>query len=609
MQWSACRKAAWAVFAGMTTFGSVRPADPLRLAPIEPKLPIQVEVLPPVHLGPEQPVPDRRFAPITVRPASPYGPAIPGLHPSAITPLGLISETGSVPREATLATPAPDASPTTPADTCANPWAETPSIQPLPRLGFFTVPPSGPGYYSGIEFLLKTLREKPPTMPYPPAAFVPTSAFDYDYRYLDKPNDNQYDPSDQLKRMHPTPDTMLTIGGESRARYMNEIDSRLGTANNEYMLYRNRVWADFWYTDSFRIYGEFISAIIDGNDLAPLPIDKNEADFLNLFAEVRVCELGGAPVYVRVGRQEMLFGSERLITTLDWANTRRTFEGVRAFRRTEAFDVDVFAVHPVTINPTTIDKADTETLFYGIWTTYRPVKGTTIDLYYLGLNNDADVADRFIPGARSPRGTQMVHTVGARAAGNDGSFLYDFEGMLQSGDNGRRDLSAYAYTTAVGWEFAEHPWRPQVWVGYDYASGTADPAGGNDDTFNQLFAFGHYYLGFLDMVGRQNIEDLNCQLAVYPQPWITLIAQGHHFQLAEARDFLYNAAGKPTRRSANGLAGRDVGNEIDLFANFHLTPHQDLVVGYSKLFAGQFIRETGPNVSPELFYAMYNFRW
>src|SRR5205823_13948269 len=101
-----------------------------------------------------------------------------------------------------------------------------------------------------------------------------------------------------------------------------------------------------------------------------------------------------------------------------------------------------------------------------------------------------------------------------------------------------------------------------------------------DHTFNQLYAFGHYYLGWVDLVGRQNIEDLSCQVAAFPQPWITLVAQSHHFHLAESRDFLYNAAGLPTRRSPLGIAGRDVGNELDLFANLHLTPHQDVVLGY-----------------------------
>ena len=42
------------------------------------------------------------------------------------------------------------------------------------------------------------------------------------------------------------------------------------------------------------------------------------------------------------------------------------------------------------------------------------------------------------------------------------------------------------------------------------------------------------------------------------------------------------------RRDPTGLAGDDVGQELDLYANFHLSMHQDLLLGYSKLFAGDF---------------------
>jgi hypothetical protein len=600
MRWIARRKAAWVLTTWLTALGLARAADPA---------PAGVELLPPVQLQVVSPTAPASLIPLYARPASPYGPAMPGLHPAvSATPI-LIGEAAPTPREVGQAT-LPPARVVGPNGVVIHgdplPWENTPTIQPFPRMGVFVLPPSGPGYYSFLDLLHHQMRDQPPALAYPAFALQPPSGFDADYRYIESPDHDRFDIFDQLKRMHPTPETMLTIGGQSDMRYMNEINSRLGKPNDEYMLYRNRVWADLWYTENFRIYGEFISAIIDGNDLPPLPIDKNEAAFLNLFVEARVCDLGGAPVYVRVGRQELLFGSQRLISPLDWANTRRTFEGVRAYRRSDELDVDVFAVHPVVINPTTEDKADTKALFYGIWTTYRPTKDTVVDLYYLGLKDDSLVADRFVP---TVRGDQDIHTFGARWAGNEGSFLFDFEGMCQKGTNAQRDVSACAFTAALGWEFAEHPWRPQVWASYDYASGTKDPSSGADHTFNQLFPFGHYYLGFIDLVGRQNIEDLNFQVSAYPDKWVTLLAQFHHFQLAEAQDFLYNAAGVPTRRSPLGIASRDVGNEIDLLANFHITPHQDFLIGYSKLFAGQFIRDTGPNVSPELFYAMYNFRW
>jgi hypothetical protein len=145
---------------------------------------------------------------------------------------------------------------------------------------------------------------------------------------------------------------------------------------------------------------------------------------------------------------------------------------------------------------------------------------------------------------------------------------------------------------------------------FDYASGD-DRAGatGTVNTFNQLFPFGHYYLGFIDQVGRQNIQDLNLHLNYFPTHWIAGFIQYHRFWLAEPEDALYNAGGRVVRKDPTGRTGRDVGQEIDFLWNFHLTTHQDVVVGYSKLFVGEFLKRTGNPDSPEFFYLQYTYRW
>ena len=113
----------------------------------------------------------------------------------------------------------------------------------------------------------------------------------------------------------------------------------------------------------------------------------NKSDFLNLFVDAKIANLDGNPAYVRVGRQELLFGSQRLISPLDWANTRRTFQGVRAFRQTDKWDFDLFWVQPVIANANRLDSVDNNQNFVGAWATYRPKKGQTIDAYYLMLDN------------------------------------------------------------------------------------------------------------------------------------------------------------------------------------------------------------------------------
>ena len=48
--------------------------------------------------------------------------------------------------------------------------------------------------------------------------------------------------------------------------------------------------------------------------------------------------------------------------------------------------------------------------------------------------------------------------------------------------------------------------NPTFWAYYDYASGDSDPTDGRSHTFNDLYPFGHYYLGWIDQVGFLEID-------------------------------------------------------------------------------------------------------
>src|SRR5262249_40473919 len=162
---------------------------------------------------------------------------------------------------------------------------------------------------------------------------------------------------------------------------------------------------------------------------------------------LKICDIDGHPAYVRVGRQELLLGSQRLISPLDWANTRRTFEGVRVFRQGEKFDVDAFWASPVVPNPEKFDSVNDRRNFAGIWTTYRPQKGHFLDAYYLVLDDAGPV-----PSPLAPKPQPFtVHTLGSRYAGDCNHFLWDFEGMVQVGQREAQHIIAGAATAGVGY--------------------------------------------------------------------------------------------------------------------------------------------------------------
>jgi hypothetical protein len=478
----------------------------------------------------------------------------------------------------------------------------------MPRPGFFPNAPKGCGYYSLHDHLTGQSREAAPQSGYPASAAMPFSFFNADFRYLDDPKTTGLDYSDALKRIRLGDDWMFSTGGQVWSRYMNLDNARLTQADDVHTLFRARAYGDLWYRDQFRLFGEFITAQSFWYDLNPQAIDRDRADFLNLFVDVKVAESCGKAWYLRVGRQELLLGSQRLVSPLDWANTRRTFQGVSLWHQGETWDTTLFWVQPILQNPGEVNSVDNNQNFAGAWFTYKPEKGRLVDLYYLFLDNTNNLTQQGIE-----RAPFHVHTLGSRYMGDKDHFLWDLEAAVQLGERGEQSILAGMLTAGAGYHFENAPLNPTFWLYYDFASGDGSPnAGDRYSTFNQLFPFGHYYMGWIDLVARQNIHDVNAHLYLYPTPWMMVWFQYHHFRLAESRDALYNAAGAAYRRDPTGAAGTDVGNEIDLVINFHLTKHSDLMLGYSKLWGGGFLDATsGPNAAKDAdqLFAIYSYRW
>lgn len=478
-------------------------------------------------------------------------------------------------------------------------WSKVPPITPTPRAGWFTFNPSGPGYYTLLDQLRGVLRPDAPPAPLGRTGSYATPSYDHDFRYLEKPDNTYHMWSDFYKRVHVRDDFLFSAGGEYRYRYNDYTNSQLTGLTDTFNHSRLRVYGDVWYRDRFRLFVEMIDARVFDDPLPPATTDVTGTDFLNAFVELKAAEIDGNAVQVRVGRQELVLGSQRLISSPDFSNTLRTYDGARGYWHSPKWSVDLFWVRPVIPNPRKLDSADNQRAFSGLYVTHRPNTSTLIDVYLLNLSDTRAAA----------KGDTT--TFGARLAGDvKKKLLYDFEVMAQTGTRAGRTVSAQAATAGLGWHFADLPWNVSLWAYYDYASGTQDPSSAEVyRTFNQLFPAGHTYFGYIDLVGRQNIHDLNFQLESNPQPWLQLRTQYHIFRLPATKDALYNAAGIPIRSDPTGAAGNDVGNELDLLVNVHVTPHQDLLVGYSRLFVGDFIRATGPASDPSYFYAQYTFRW
>ena len=486
-------------------------------------------------------------------------------------------------------------------------WTKIPPVRPVARSGEFMMTPTTPGYFSLLDQLRGNYRQTPPFLPYSFQGDTTAPSFDVDFRYLDDPNNTQFDFWDPWKRMHVNDDWMLSLGGNVRMRTMDEMGSRLGTVNNDYTLFRSRLHGDLWYQDKVRVFIEGEYADSYDYDLPPGARDINRGDFLNLFMDLKLFETEDGEAYFRGGRQEITYGSRRLLGAKileqfasQLGRRQGLLHGTGVERRRlldRAGDHQSQQLRCAGRAPEPVRSVAHPHLPAGH--EHRPL--------LFGLRRHGP---RRGDGQRRRQGTFNVHTLGVRTSGDKDHWLWDLESMLQLGSWANQDKLAGALSVAGGYWFSNLPTQPQLWLSYDWASGTPNPGQGSTNaTFFQMSPAVHTYFGATDLIGRQNIQDrartgpvLSRELGHRDLPVPSLRPrQRPRWALQHFRNRL--------AQQSHRRRGRDVGNEIDLSLDMHLATHSNLTVGWSKLFAGTFIAQTGPNVSPELWYIQYNYRW
>jgi len=394
----------------------------------------------------------------------------------------------------------------------------------------------------------------------------------------------------------------VNVGGQLRLRFEAWDNQNFGAlpGDDAWELFRGRLFADVHLGEHVRVFAEGIYASEEGRDAGPRPVDVNEGDLLNAFADVKG-DLGcSMEVGLRVGRQEMLFAKQRLIGPLDWANTRRPFEGVSAWLKAPNQRLDAFYVEPVHILPYEFDEAFDDVQFAGLYYSNTRVKDLKWDAYLLYLHRDA--AKYGTTTAEEKRGT-LGATGGGPLRGT--RFDWDAEAAFQFGDWGAESISAGMATAELGWKPCVRCWEPRVALGADWASG--DEAGGTSlNTYNQLFPTGHLFFGWADLIGRQNLIAARLTVTAKPTPKATLRLDLHEFWRASPDDAVYNAGGA-VLRAASGSQDRQVGTELDLQAKYALDRHWDLEGGYSHVIPGAFLDATGPHLDTDFAYLQATF--
>ena len=308
------------------------------------------------------------------------------------------------------------------------------------------------------------------------------------------------------------------------------------------------------------------------------------------------------PVTVRVGRQELAYGEQRLVGHVSWLNAARTFDGAKVTMRTGAFSVDVFGASVVRILDGAFDRSGNGNRFAGAYaTTAKLIPLGTVEPYVF-WRRDVNLRTE-----TTTIGDLEQTTVGVRLAGRLPARLdYGVEMAMQRGSLGTDAVEAWA----GHWQLRESlPGAGAVRLTgeYNYASGDSDPADGVRGTFDQLYPTPHDKYGLADQIGWKNVHHLRGGLELMPMRGLPLAASYHSRWLAEAKDAVYAASSAPLARVIGGAAGRHIGQEVDVQVTRALTPQLQLAAGYAHIFTGDVLRQATPGASYSHPYVMVTY--
>jgi len=375
----------------------------------------------------------------------------------------------------------------------------------------------------------------------------------------------------------------VSLGVQARGRVEHWSDFGLGGSGSRddgFGLLRVRLHGDLVLGPYFRIFVEGKSALSTDRDLpgGRRTLDVDAADLQNFFVDLKIPFENGNST-LRFGRQELQLGRQRLVSPLDWSNTRpRMFDGFRGTVEFTDWRLDGFHTRFVKVRKYAFNGNNAGTDFSGLYLTGRLRERLKADFYWLGLDREASVWN----GASGP---ENRHTIGARLGGwlADSSINFDVEGAYQFGEHGTTDIRAFMFAGELGYSFNQVYGVPRLQLGFDWASGDQDPTDGEVNTFDQLFPLGHAYFGFIDIVGRQNIMDLSGRFTVSPKRPFSIRLAGHFFWRADTSDALYNAGGGVVL-PGDPLLARRIGTEIDLTFQYPVNRHVIFTTGYSRFW-------------------------
>ncbi len=344
------------------------------------------------------------------------------------------------------------------------------------------------------------------SQPIPP--FKPLR-YDEDYSFLKKDTAGSWYERMKFSPLSEKGDIFLSYGGEIRFQYFYTRNEKWGDEQKDkdgYVFTRWLAHADLRIGKHFRTFVQLQSSLANGRP-STSPVDENPLDLHQLFGDIITKPSANASLVFRMGRQEFLYGSQRLISVRDGPNNRQSFDGLKAMYSSGNYKIDLFYSHFVATKKKIFDDTfNNSTKLWGAYITRNKLPVVkNVDLYYLGLWKRKAMFDDGI-------GKELRHSIGTRLWNNKNNWQYDIEALYQFGKFSGKTIAAWTASLSTSYRFSKVKLKPEIGLKTELISGDKKYDDTRLQTFNPLFPRGAYF-GLAALIGPANLIDIHPSLS------------------------------------------------------------------------------------------------
>lgn len=425
-----------------------------------------------------------------------------------------------------------------------------------------------------------------------------TLRFEENYNFL---NDTSIKKTklDGFKNIRIGKATYLDVGGEIDQTFEYIKAPFANQQEDAYWLTRAMFHTNATIKKNTRLFGEIASGSIKGRNGGARIIDRDDLYVLNLFAEFRKSDF-----MIRVGRQELSYGGENLISIRNGTNVRYTFDGARLVWTRKQWLIDGFAASYVDTKPGIFDNPRfniDENLVWGIYATRKKnTAGAELSLYYMGYKDPQAFYAQY-------KGKEYRHSFGIRLHKTRGAFQYTLAAVYQSGK--ADTLKARAFQLAALATYAIKQTPVKIGINTYLSSGDKDPDDKTISSFNPYFPQQASFRGAMaTRVFPMNVGFIGprIELNVYP----FFISADGGFLWRYSKSEVLNLPGGFPAYQPDKTGGNYIGHQLGFTAVQIINQHLSLLVIYSHFTPKQYLlKQPNPGQVNDFFLGKVIFKF